>query len=93
MRAALSEAVERTLKDMKPAHYEYLSDFARKAFAEGRAEGQAEGSAGLLLKLLQLKFGQLPESVVGRVQSAEIEELDRWGERVLSAQSLEDILG
>jgi hypothetical protein len=30
--------------------------------------------------------------VIGRVQSAEIEELDRWGERVLSAQSLEDVL-
>jgi len=93
VRVALSEAVERSLKDMKPAHYEYLSDFARKAFAEGKAEGKAEGLAGLLLKLLQLKFGLLPESVVGRVQSAEIEELERWSERVLSAQSLDDVLG
>jgi hypothetical protein len=96
VRAALSEAVTRSLDAMKPANYEYQSDFARKYFAEGKAEGQAEGraegSARLLLKLLQLKFGPLPESVIGRVHSAGIEELDRWGERVLSAQSLEDVL-
>lgn len=86
--AALSEAVKRSLQAMKSAKYEYMSDFGRKAFAEG----QAEGSARLLLKLLQLKFGPLPESVIGRVQSAKIEELDRWGEHVLNAQSLEDVL-
>jgi hypothetical protein len=104
VRAALSEAVTRSLDAMRPANYEYQSDFARKYFAEGKAEGQAEGraegkaegqaegSARLLLKLLQRKFGPLPESVIERVQSAEIEELDRWGERILSAQSLEDVL-
>jgi hypothetical protein len=89
VRAALSEAVKRSLEDMKPANYEYQSDFARKYFAEGKAEGRA----GLLIKLLQLKFGPLSESVVSRVQSAEIDELDRWGELVLSAQSLEEVLG
>jgi hypothetical protein len=57
VRAALSEAVTRNLDAMRPANYEYQSDFARKYFAEGKAEGQVEGRAGLLLKLLQLKFG------------------------------------
>ena len=85
VRAALSEAVKRSLEAMKPANYEYQSDFARKYFAQGKAE--------LVLKLLQLKFGPLPESVIGRVQSAEIEQLDRWGELVLSARSLDDVLG
>jgi hypothetical protein len=97
VRAALSEAVKEILEAMKPANYEYQSDYARQYFAEGKAEGHAEGrtagQAGLLLKQLQLKFGPLPEAVMSRVQTAGIDELDRWGELVLSARSIEDVLG
>jgi hypothetical protein len=89
VRVALSEAVKESLDAMKPANYEYQSDFARQYFAEGRAAGQAE----LLLKQLHLKFGPLPNAVTSRVQAAGIDELDRWGELVLSAESIEDVLG
>ncbi|MCZ7684711.1 MAG: DUF4351 domain-containing protein [Sandaracinaceae bacterium] len=60
--------------------------------AEGKAEGEASGRAQLLLKLLQLKFGALPDEVTARVVSASIDELDRWGERVLAATTLNDVL-
>jgi hypothetical protein len=33
------------------------------------------------------KFGPLPESVVARIQAADFEVLDRWFERVLTADS------
>jgi len=45
-----------------------------------------------LLKLLQLKFGSLPEPVINRVQSAGVDELDTWAERILSAAVLDDVL-
>ena len=97
---SLSEAVTRSLKAMKTFKFEYQSDFAREYFSKGEAQGKAEGEAAgeargraaLLLKLLQLKFGALPDAVTARVQSASIAELDAWAERVLSATSLDEAL-
>lgn len=57
----------------------------------GRAEGRAEGRATTLLKLLALKFGELPAATRKRVQAASMDELDRLTERVLSAGSLRDV--
>lgn len=59
--------------------------------AEGRLEGKAEGRAETLLKLLSLRFGQLPEQVVTRAQHASLEELDELTERVLTVASLDDL--
>jgi hypothetical protein len=53
--------------------------------------GEAQGEAKVLLKQLQLKFGELPETVVQRVREARIEELDRWVERVITASSLDEV--
>lgn len=60
--------------------------------AEGKTEGEVSGRAALLLKQLQLKFGAVPDAVRERVHAASIDELDRWGERVLTAATLEDVL-
>jgi len=94
---ALSEAARRALQSMNPAKYEYRSEFAKRYYGqgrtEGRAEGLAEGRAEIILKLLTLRFGQLPEAARTAVQAAHIEELGRIGERLLTAASLEEVLG
>ncbi len=59
---------------------------------EGRAEGEVRGRAEVLLRLLRVKFGELPEEVLTRVQSASIEQLDTWAEQLLSAASIEEAL-
>jgi hypothetical protein len=87
--ASVSHAMRRSLKAMKSFEYEYQSDFAR----EFVAKGQALGRSAVLLKQLQLKFGPVPDAVTARVQSATIEELDAWAERILSAASLDETLG
>jgi len=63
----------------------------QQGIAKGKSEGRAEGEAKVLLKLLTLKFGPLPDGVARRVQAASVEELDRWTERVLSAKSLAEV--
>ena len=82
---------------MEPAKYEFQSDFAKRYIGlgrdEGRAEGQAEGRAALQQRLLMRRFGPLPAEAVERVSIATIDELDVIGERLLSAQSLEEALG
>ena len=64
---------------------------AEKLEQQGIAKGKAEGRAEVLLKLLTLKFGPLPDGVAQRLQAASVDELDRWTERVLSAKSLAEV--
>jgi predicted transposase YdaD len=61
--------------------------------AAGRAEGKAEGKAELVLRQLTLRFGSLPEGVRARVRAATSEELDLLAERVLTAATVEEVLG
>jgi hypothetical protein len=60
--------------------------------AEGRVEGMVEGRAELLLRQMGLRFGPLPEQVLDRVRTAAPEQLDVWGEGVLTAASLDELL-
>lgn len=76
--------------------YEYKTEFAKRYYgqglAEGKAEGKTEGRAEPILRLLSLRFGALPEDAQARIRSAALEELDRIGERLLTAGSLEGAL-
>lgn len=47
----------------------------------------------LLLRLLALRFGTLPAEVHTRISSASADELERFGERVLTANSLDEVFG
>jgi predicted transposase/invertase (TIGR01784 family) len=76
-----ARARERALHD----EASFLGDAHRKGLAEGRAE--------LLHHQLTLKFGVLPPPVQQRLLHAKDEELNRWAERVLVANSLEDVFG
>jgi hypothetical protein len=86
---SLSDAARRELITMDPAKYEYQSDFAKRYIGLGRAEGRA----ALLQRQLTHRFGPLPPEVAERLSTATIEELDAIGERLLSAQSLDEALG
>ena len=74
----------------KPGEEAVMST-AEKLEQQGIAKGKAEGRAEVLLKLLTLKFGPLPDGVAQRLQAASVDELDRWTERVLSAKSLAEV--
>jgi hypothetical protein len=60
---------------------------------EGRAEGRAEGKRGMLILLLRQRFGRIPAATVARIDRAGAAELDVWSGRVLTASSLDDVLG
>lgn len=69
----------------------------QKGIQEGRQkgiqEGRQAGEASLLLRLLERKFGRLNPQIRKRVRSADAESLLDWGERVLTAERLEDVFG
>jgi hypothetical protein len=58
---------------------------------EIREEGRQEGEARLVLRQLRFKFGPLEADLEERVRTADTELLLEWGERVLTARSLQDV--
>lgn len=64
----------------------------RKARKEGRKEGRHEGRIELLLRQLTTRFGPLPDATEALVRQASTETLDHWGEAVLTAKTLEQLL-
>ena len=67
--------------------------FYQDVFGEGRMEGRVEGEAAMLLRLLERKFHPLPESARQHIAAADAETLLVWAERVLDANSLDEVWG
>jgi flagellar biosynthesis/type III secretory pathway protein FliH len=63
----------------------------QEGWEEGREEGRQEGEAQVVLRLLRLKFGPLAPEVEERLRSADADRLLEWGDRVLTAKSLQDV--
>ncbi|MCY3980274.1 MAG: Rpn family recombination-promoting nuclease/putative transposase [Alphaproteobacteria bacterium] len=59
---------------------------------EGIERGRVEGQAGIVLRLLELRFGPLPETARARVLGAPAAELEAWAEAVLEASSLDEVM-
>lgn len=86
------EHVRALTRQLGPKGEEAFMTGAQILRAEGEAKGRAEGKAEVLLKLLELKFGTLPEATVTRIRTAPVADLDRWVERVITAATLEAVL-
>ena len=81
--------------------HELQSIFAKKYFAKGREEGREEGRqegaavgrAAMLLKVLDLKPDiEVSDATRQRIlECDDIEQLERWFERALSARSIDDV--
>jgi predicted transposase YdaD len=57
----------------------------------GLQEGRQAGEATLLLRLLERRFGALPDSARERVVTAETTILEEWSLRVLEAKTLDEV--
>ncbi|WP_158542998.1 Rpn family recombination-promoting nuclease/putative transposase [Phytoactinopolyspora halophila] len=60
--------------------------------AEGRTKGRAEGRAEALIQQLTLKFGPLPQTALDAIHAASTEQLEIWTARVLTADTLDQVL-
>jgi hypothetical protein len=72
-----------------------MSTFAERFRAEGRSQGLQQGmqrgEVAMLVRLLERKFGHVPEALRPRIEAADEQSLLVWSERVLSAATLEDV--
>ncbi len=58
---------------------------------EIREECRKEGEAALLRHLLRRKFGAFDSVIEERIKSADAAQLLEWGERVLTASTLDQV--
>jgi flagellar biosynthesis/type III secretory pathway protein FliH len=71
---------------------EWKQNWLLEGRREGRREGRQEGEASLLMRLLECRFGPLPDEVRDRMLAADTATLEEWGARVLDADSLADVV-
>jgi flagellar biosynthesis/type III secretory pathway protein FliH len=62
-----------------------------QGLSRGISQGKQEGEVALLTRLLTRKFGLLPKHYQKKIATTDADTLLEWGERVLSANTLEEI--
>ena len=87
-RTVLSESVQRIFTRGN----EIMSTIAEEWVREGLSEGRREEAAALVKRLLASRFGDLPEWVDARLQTASLARLEDYAVRVLDAANLEAVL-
>ena len=58
---------------------------------EGKQEGRQEGEMLVLQRLLARRFGVLNSNVISLISNAPLEDIEIWVDRVLDAETLDDI--
>jgi len=71
--------------------YEWKQEGIEQGIEQGMQKGMQKGEAGILLRLMHLKFGQLNAETIVRVESADADQLMAWSERILSATIVEEM--
>lgn len=72
-------------------YYRDLNNVVDTSREEGRAEGRTEGKLGLLMRMLSVKLGAVPESTITRMEELSPEVLDELGEALLGFGSIADL--
>jgi hypothetical protein len=67
-----------------------IGELLRQAKAEAKADTELETAARLLLRVLQKRYGELPEDLVATIRACtESAQLDHWLDVAVEAQTLE----
>jgi hypothetical protein len=69
----------------------YITSAERIGIQKGKQEGIIEGEKVLLLRLLQRKFGILPQNYRQRIESASGDALLHWADSFIAANALSDV--
>ena len=66
----------------------------QEGIRQGMQKGMRDGKTELLTSLIRSKFGVDAASDLGeRFDAASLDELDRWAERMLTAETIDDVFG
>ena len=66
---------------------QYVSSIERIGFKKGVRQGEST----MLFRLMERKFGKVSEEVKQKIEAADSDTLLEWGEKILSASTLEGV--
>ncbi len=83
-----------------PNEAQIMSSFAERfirkgidqGIQQGMQQGMQHGEAAVLMRQIRCKFGDVPDAARHRIESADTETLLEWSERVLTAESIEEVV-
>ena len=64
-----------------------------EGLAEGMEQGRVDGERAVLERLLRRRFGPLSPEIAARMGEASAADLETWAEKVLDADTPEDVFG
>ncbi|MBF0124742.1 MAG: Rpn family recombination-promoting nuclease/putative transposase [Magnetococcales bacterium] len=89
-RSAMQRVIQQARPSIQPQEVTaMMSQFAQENIYRGRQEGESS----ILIRLLRRRFSDLPGWVEPKVLGADTDALEQWSDRILDAQSLQDIFG
>lgn len=91
--AKLDEDEIKQYAALYPQEEQVMANFADRYRQEGEARGKIKGEAQTLFKQIQLKFGDQPEWVEAKLNTADRSQLDQWVAAILTASSLDELFG
>jgi predicted transposase YdaD len=71
----------------------FLKDIRDSAKAVGMAEGRVEGMVAIVREQMETRFGPLPKWARERLAKASPAQAERWAKKVLTAATVEGVLG
>ena len=81
------------IQEVKSMLAERVKEWTREWENQGLQKGLQKGGAALLLKQMERKFGAVDETVRQQIAAATSNQLEQWGERILTAMTLEEMFG
>lgn len=70
----------------------FVEQGIQQGIQQGIRQGVKKGEAEMLVRILVGRFGDLPEGARQAIEAADAETLLQWSDRVLTAQTLEEVL-
>lgn len=70
---------------------EWEQELLEQGIEKGIEKGIAQGEVAVVLRLLREKFGEVPQPLRRRIDTASAEQLLEWAERILTAETIDDV--
>ena len=90
---ALHDEVSFINEAKRQGREEGLEKGRQEGLEQGLQSGRLEGESRLLRKMIQVKFGEIPPWADDLIRSADSKQIDLWVESLMTADSLESLLG
>ena len=94
--AALDDNERQRYERDYPTEAQIMTSFAQRfrdeGVQQGMQQGMKHGEALALIHQMQRKFGAVPDATRERVESADTDTLLEWLDRILTADSIDEVL-